>query len=85
MNNNKYTLENISELRALKKEEIKKSKENIRELSRILFAPPESRSKMDILINNFNTGMAAYDGIMTGLKVLKRIKSTFRRKNSDIK
>lgn len=81
MNNiNKYSIQIISERRAQKKEELKTSKERIQELTQNLFSPPETKNKMDLMIHHFNTGMAAYDGIMTGIKIYKRIRAVFSRK-----
>lgn len=83
MTENKYSLEMIAARRMEKKEELRKSKENIYNLTNRLFSPPETKSKMDLIMHNFNSGMAAYDGIMTGIKIYRRLKSIFGgRKNN---
>lgn len=83
MAENKYSLEMIAARRMEKKEELRKSKENIYNLTNRLFSPPETKSKMDLIMHNFNSGMAAYDGIMTGIKIYRRLKSIFGgRKNN---
>ena len=44
-----------------------------------LFAPQRSMTRMEGLLQHVNAGIAAYDGVMTGLKVLRRIQAFFRR------
>lgn len=79
-NNIKYSIQLVSERKAQKKAELKASKDRIQEIAQDLFSPPETKNKMDFLMHHFNTGMAAYDGIMTGVRIYKRIKSAFTRK-----
>lgn len=79
-NNIKYSIQLVSERKAQKKAELKASKDSIQEIAQDLFSPPETKNKMDLLMHHFNTGMAAYDGIMTGVRIYKRIKSAFTRK-----
>lgn len=75
-----YTLETIAELRQGKKAELEASKELIQDLSRELFAPQESKNKFDQLMQQVNAGIAAYDGLMTGIKIFRRIRGFFNRK-----
>lgn len=82
---NKYSLEIITARRLEKKEELRKSKENIYNLTHRLFSPPETKSKMDLIMHNFNSGMAAYDGIMTGIKIYRRIRAAFGGKKNRYK
>lgn len=81
MTENKYSLEMITARRMEKKKELKVSKENIYDLTQKLFSPPETKNKMDLIMHNFNSGMAAYDGIMTGIKIYRRLKDIFSRKS----
>lgn len=76
----KYSIQIISERKNNKKTELKASKERIYELTQNLFSPPETKNKMDLMMHHFNTGMAAYDGIMTGVKIYRRIKKIFSGK-----
>ncbi len=76
----KYSIQIISERKNNKKTELKASKERIYELTQNLFSPPETKNKMDLMMHHFNTGMAAYDGIMTGVKIYRRIKEIFSGK-----
>ena len=75
-----YTLETIAELRRGKKAELEASKELIQDLSRELFSPQESKNKFDQLMQQVNAGIAAYDGLMTGIKIFRRIRGFFNRK-----
>ena len=63
-NNTKYSIQDITERKNNKKSELSASKKKIQELTQ----------------NHFNTGMAAYDGIMTGVKIYKRLRAVFSRK-----
>lgn len=76
----KYSLEAITRLRIQKKKELKESKEHILELTQELFAPQQSKNRVENLMQHVNAGIAAYDGLRTGLMVLKRIRSFFHRK-----
>lgn len=76
----KYSIQIICERKNNKKAELKASKERIYELTQNLFSPPETKNKMDLMMHHFNTGLAAYDGIMTGVKIYRRIKDIFSGK-----
>lgn len=82
--NSKYSLEIITAKRLEKKEELRISKEKIQNLTQELFSPPETKSKMDLIMHNINSGMAAYDGIMTGVKIYRRIREIFGRKKQGV-
>lgn len=73
----KYSIQIISERKSRKKDELRQSKQRIHELTQNLFSPPETKNKMDLMMHHFNTGLAAYDGIMTGVKIYRRIKDIF--------
>lgn len=75
-----YTIEEIDKLRTEKRDEVRRSKERLQELGQKLFAPEESKGKFDSIMQHVNMGIAAYDGIMTGMKVLHRVRGYFRRK-----
>ena len=60
-----------------KKAELLQSKERMQQLARQLFAPQESKTKFEGMMQHINTGIAAYDGIMTGMKILRRIRTFF--------
>ena len=74
------TLEDIALRKAELQKDIQEKKENIKELSRELFAPLEPvTNKANAMMRAFNTGMAIYDGAMTGVKIVRRIRKLFRR------
>lgn len=82
MNNlppNHYTLEMIRQQRIDKKKEILQSKEQMLHLAHQLFAPPQSKNKFEGMMQHVNMGIAAYDGLMTGIKVLRRVRAFFGR------
>ena len=74
------TLEDIALRKAELQKDIQEKKENIKELSRELFAPLEpATNKANAMMRAFNTGMAIYHGAMTGVKIVRRIRKLFRR------
>ena len=75
-----YTLEDIIARKQAKRKEILESKECLQTLAQDLFAPNESKNKLDGLMQHVNMGIAAYDGIMTGIKILRRVRGFFDRK-----
>lgn len=74
-----YSVESIAQRRAEKKEEILRSKARIQNLAQELFAPQKSKNQMDNMMQHINAGIAAYDGLMTGLKILRRVRGFFSR------
>ena len=74
-----YSVESIAQRRAEKKEEILLSKARIQNLTQELFAPQKSKNQMDNMMQHINAGIAAYDGLMTGLKILRRVHGFFSR------
>lgn len=77
-----YSMEFISQKRAEKKQQLRESKERIQSLAQELFAPQESRNKVDSLMQHVNAGIAAYDGIRTGMMILRRIRALFPKKKN---
>lgn len=74
------TLEAIARLKAEKLKEVQKTKENISNIVHELFTPVENQGGMMGLMQHVNTGIAVYDGVRTGIKIIQRIRSFFRRK-----
>ena len=72
-----YTLEMIRRQRLDKKTEILQSKQRMHQLAHQLFNPPQSKNKFEGMMQHVNMGIAAYDGVMTGIKVLRRIRTLF--------
>ncbi|MDM8152904.1 hypothetical protein QUW14_00970 [Bacteroides gallinaceum] len=75
-----YTLEMIRQQRLDKKAEILQSKQRMYQLAHQLFNPPQSKNKFEGMMQHVNMGIAAYDGVMTGIKVLRRIRTFFGSK-----
>lgn len=75
-----YSVEMISKLKAQKKQELRGSKERIQQLTEDLFAPQQSKNKMENLMQHVNAGIAAYDGLRTGIMIFQRIHRFFNRK-----
>lgn len=75
-----YSVEMISKLRAQKKQELRDSKTRIQQLTENLFAPQQSKNKMENLMQHVNAGIAAYDGLRTGIMIFQRIHRFFNRK-----
>ncbi|WP_072543163.1 hypothetical protein [Bacteroides mediterraneensis] len=75
-----YSVEIISQLRAQKKQELRDSKERIQRLTEDLFAPQQSKNKMENIMQHVNAGIAAYDGLRTGIMIFQRIHRFFNRK-----
>lgn len=63
-----YSIEGIRERRLAKREELKLSKGRMQDLTQQLFAPQQGKNKIDSLMQQVNMGIAAYDGLMTGIK-----------------
>lgn len=75
-----YSVEIISQLRVQKKQELRDSKERIQRLTENLFAPQQSKNKMENIMQHVNAGIAAYDGLRTGIMIFQRIHRFFNRK-----
>ena len=73
------TLEMICQQKAEKLSEIRASKQRMTEQTRELFKPSESINSTNALMNNFSSGLAIFNGIITGFKIIKRIRNIFRR------
>ena len=74
------TVEYIARLKAEKLEEIREQKRAMSRTTRRIFAPlAPAASKGDALMRSFNTGMAVFDGVMLGWKILKQVRRFFRR------
>ena len=76
----KVTLEMISQQKVQKLTEIRESKQRITDTAIQLFRPNEVQGGSNALMNNFRSGIAIFNGVMTGFKIIKRIRSLFKRK-----
>ena len=74
------TLDKIYQQKAKKLVEIQASKQRIANQARELFHPSETIGETNTLMNNFNSGIAIFNGVMTGFKIIRRIRNLFRNK-----
>ena len=74
------TLDKIYQQKAEKLAEIQTSKQRIANQARELFHPSGTVGGTNILMNNFSSGIAIFNGVMTGFKIIKRIRNLFRSK-----
>ena len=72
-----YSVRAITQRRLQKRAELRASKEKIVTLTQDLFNPPTSKNKMDAMMHHVNAGIAAYDGLMTGIRIFRRIREYF--------
>lgn len=76
----KITLEAISLRKEEVLKEIRQQKERMATTTHELFAPlAPAATKADALARSFNTGMAIFDGVMMGMKVMRKVRSFFNR------
>lgn len=71
-----YIRKRKSELRI----EIQTCNENIRNTTKTLFAPPKANNKMESFFNIVDQGMAVYDGVILGMRVMRNFRRIFSRK-----
>ena len=74
------TLDKIYQQKAEKLAEIQASKQRIANQARELFHPSDTANGTIALKNNFSSGIAIFNGIKTGFKIIKRIRNLFRSK-----
>lgn len=74
------TLEVIAQRKAEKLAEVQQAQKEMRQTLRSLFAPVEQKGGVEGIMQHINTGIAVYDGVRTGIKIMQRIRSFFQRK-----
>lgn len=85
MNNTSHTfpitLESITQQKGELLKQIHEQKDVMDELARDIFAPlAPATDKASSMMRAFNTGMAVFDGVMLGLKLMRKFKKIFGRK-----
>ena len=73
------TLEEISRRKAQLLKEIRQQKELMKATASDLFAPVRPTSKANAIMHSIQSGMAVFDGVMLGMKIIRRIRKAFRR------
>jgi hypothetical protein len=75
----KFTLEEIAQRKKKLLNEIRAQKKAMTMTTREIFAPlAPATNKADALMRSFNTGMAIFDGVMMGIKVMRKVRAYFR-------
>lgn len=81
-NTTPVTLESIAQKKAMLLQEIRLQKEIMTGLTQEIFAPLEpATNKANAMMRAFNTGMAVFDGIVLGVKVMKKFRKIIIRKS----
>lgn len=76
----KITLEEITERKRMLLDEIRAQKTVMAHTAREIFATlTPAASKTNALMRSFDTGMAIFDGVMLGIKFMRKVRSYFRR------
>lgn len=76
-----YSLEQLSLLKAAKLKELRDQKKAMTQTAKNIFAPVAPvASKGDAIMRSFNTGMAIFDGIVLGVKVMRNVRRLFHKK-----
>lgn len=61
--------------------ELETSQQNLKRETQQLFAPlPAARNKWEALLVTFNRGLSVYEGIVTGLTVMRSVRRLFGKK-----
>lgn len=75
------TLEDIARRKAELQQQIQQQKEVMTVLTQEIFAPLEpATNKATAMMRAFNTGMAVFDGITLGMKMMRKFRNLFSRK-----
>lgn len=74
------TLEEIARRKNEKREEVRKVKTQMMQTVHELFEPEENKGGVEGIMQHISTGIAVYDGVMTGIKIMRRIRSFFTKK-----
>lgn len=75
----KITLEDIARQKAELLAQINEQKAAMTSTARAIFAPlAPAATKADSLMRSFNTGMAVFDGVVLGMKMIRKVRRYFR-------
>ena len=66
--------------KAEKLEEVQQAKKEMVQTIHELFAPVEHKGGVEGIMQHINTGIAVYDGVRTGIKIMQRIRGYFLKK-----
>ena len=71
------TFEDVIRLKREKKDEIRQCKQRMMAITHAVFSPSPKTGKVDGLMNHISTGIAIYDGVMTGIKIMRKARKVF--------
>lgn len=75
----KLTLEDISERKRKVLSDIQAQKKAMTATIREIFSPlAPAATKADSLMRSFNTGMAVFDGVVLGIKMIRKLRRYFK-------
>ena len=76
----KITLKEIAERKKELLNEIHARKKAMTAITHEIFAPvAPAANKADAIMRSFNTGMAVFDGVVMGIKIMRKVRAYFRR------
>lgn len=74
----KITLEDITQRKKKLLEEIQTQKKAMTDTVHEIFSPlAPASTKADSIMRSFNTGMAIFDGVMLGIKIMRKVRKYF--------
>ena len=77
----KITLEDIAQRKQEILQDIRNQKQAMADTTRRIFAPLAPAASSDSsLMRSFNTGMAIFDGVMLGMKMIRKVRGLFRKR-----
>lgn len=62
------------------RQEIRQSNAQMRTTMQAMFTAPKAGNKMESIFNVIDQGMAVYDGVMLGMRVMRNVRRIFGRK-----
>lgn len=77
----KITLEDITRRKEELQKEIRSQQDVMAMTARNIFAPlVPAASAGNAMMRSFNTGMAIFDGVMLGVKMIRKVRSLFKNR-----
>ena len=77
----KITLEDIAQRKQEILQDIRNQKQAMADTTRRIFAPlAPAASGGSSLMRSFNTGRAIFDGVMLGMKMIRKVRGLFRKR-----
>ncbi len=74
-----YSRRRIAEMKRQKREELRQSKEKLAAMAKTILEPRSTYEKADKISTYIQAGIALYDGVCMGAKLLARLRRFFGR------